>query len=409
MYSLHLTPEQIEIRDTVRDFVEREVKPFALRPARLEALDRSLPATLLAKASQLGLRTLALSEDAGGVGADTLTAVIVAEELAAGDPDLAAALAETSWLARVLFDQAMTAEQCERLLPAFLEDDGFHIALAHREADQDDALGVNYHRPVAIEADVETRATRTGKGDIVINGRKAAVANAPLAKLFAVTVTSGADLAIVLVPRDTAGVRVSAYDGADRWFHGASGDVTFQDCRVPAENLIGGDVATSDDARDRAAVLAAAVNLGIGRAAYEAAVDYSGLRIQGGRRIVEHQAIGTKLADIAIRLNVARNAVWQAAWACDHPDAFSDRSLADAPLATIARVFAAEAVQRAAKDAAECFGAMGVMRDMPLQKYVRDALVSLHAGHGPTDAKLRIAEALVGYRRFPAATVRAAE
>jgi alkylation response protein AidB-like acyl-CoA dehydrogenase len=106
---------------------------------------------------------------------------------------------------------------------------------------------------------------------------------------------------------------------------------------------------------------------------------------------------------------VARSIVWQAAWASDHPEAVADRSLADLPHATIARVFTSEAVYRAVKDAAECFGAMGVMRDMPLQKYVHDALVCLRLGNGTSEAKLRIAEALAGYRRHPAAPVRAAE
>ena len=152
-----------------------------------------------------------------------------------------------------------------------------------------------------------------------------------------------------------------------------------------------------------------ALNLGIGRAAYEGALDYAQLRTQGGRPIIEHQAIGAKLAEIAIRLEVARAAIWQAAWASDHPDAFADRSLPDLPLTTIAAVFASEAIYRAAKDAAECFGAMGVMRDMPLQQYVHDALVCLHCGAGNTDAKLRIAEALARYRRPANSAPRAAE
>ena len=123
--------------------------------------------------------------------------------------------------------------------------------------------------------------------------------------------------------------------------------------------------------------------------------------MQGGRPIVEHQAIGGKLAEVAIRLEVARNAVWQAAWASDHPAAQADRSLPDLPLSAMAQVFASEAIYRAVKDAAECFGAMGVMRDMPLQKYVHDARICLHAGHGSADAKLRIAEELSGHRRAP--------
>ena len=131
--------------------------------------------------------------------------------------------------------------------------------------------------------------------------------------------------------------------------------------------------------------------------------------MQGGRRIIEHQAIGAKLAEVAIRLEVARAAIWQAAWASDHPDAFADRSLADLPLTSIAKAFSSEAIYHATKDAAECFGAMGVMRDMPLQKYVHDALVCLHSGAGNSEAKLRIAEALASYRRGATAAVLAAE
>src|SRR3954471_5808185 len=98
MYNLHLSPEQLEFRDTVRDFVDEQVKPVTLKAERLDLGDRSLPAEVLRKASQMGLRTLALPEDLGGVGADALTACIVTEELAVGDTDLAAVLAETSSL-----------------------------------------------------------------------------------------------------------------------------------------------------------------------------------------------------------------------------------------------------------------------------------------------------------------------
>src|SRR6185295_4708546 len=98
MYNLHLSAEQLEIRDTVRDFVAQEIKPVVLKADRLDAGDRSLPTALLDQASQMGLRTLALSEAAGGAGADNLTCCIVTEELAAGDADIAAVLSETSAL-----------------------------------------------------------------------------------------------------------------------------------------------------------------------------------------------------------------------------------------------------------------------------------------------------------------------
>src|SRR5262245_66484196 len=137
MYDLRLSPEQLEIRDTVRDFVAQEVKPLALEPARLEAQTRPLLTGVLDKAAQLGLRTLARSEDAGGAGADQLTCCIVTEELAVGDPDIAAVLAQTSTLAHALFDRLMTPQQRQPFLPAFLAHDADPPALALRAPGRD--------------------------------------------------------------------------------------------------------------------------------------------------------------------------------------------------------------------------------------------------------------------------------
>ena len=116
MYNLHLSAEQLEFRDTVRGFVDDEVKPVTLKADRLDLGDRTLADGRARKASQMGLRTLALPEELGGVGADALTCCIVTEELAAGDADVAAVLAETSALARRLFG-AMTPAAA-RPLPA---------------------------------------------------------------------------------------------------------------------------------------------------------------------------------------------------------------------------------------------------------------------------------------------------
>src|SRR5262252_3940403 len=408
MYDLRLSAEQLQIRDTVRDFVADAIKPLALKPERLEAPARPLLVEALDQASQMGLRTLALSEEQGGAGADNLTCCIVTEELAVGDPDVAAVLAQTAALGQALFDRQMTAEQRARFLPAFLAEERYHLALAEHEPDRDAALGINYHRPQTNHAPFKTGAVHAGDG-WTLNGSKDRVVGASLATLFVVRASTGENgVATLLVPRDTLGLTVIEAESAMGSRHGACGALAFDNCRVPSENLLGADSALAVEA-GRHIPQDQALNLGIGRAAYEAALDYAQLRTQGGRRIIEHQAIGSKLAEIAIRLEVARAAIWQAAWASDHPDAFAHRSLPDLPLTTIAAVFASEAIYRAAKDAAECFGAMGVMRDMPLQQYVHDALVCLHSGAGNTDAKLRIAEALARYRRPASAAVLAAE
>jgi butyryl-CoA dehydrogenase len=214
-----------------------------------------------------------------------------------------------------------------------------------------------------------------------------------------VLVSIGGQPKVVLVPCDAPGLAVSAH--AKPWAHGCGGEVSFRDCRVPADNLLGDDAAAllfRFDPMGEGSPLIPALSLGIGRAAYDAAVEYAPIRVQGARRIVEHQAIGTKLAECAVRLEVARSAVWRAAWAADHPEAVADRSLPDLPLDTIARIFTTEMMVTVAKECAEVFGGMGVMRDMPLQKYMHDARACLHSGDGNSDAKLRLAEAIAGFR-----------
>lgn len=410
MYDLSLSPDQLEFRDTVRDFVENEVKPAALNPKRLEPFEKPLLENALEKASQMGLRGLALPEDAGGAGADALTMCIVLEELAAGDVDVAMVLGQTATLARTLFGRLVTPAQRGRFLPQFMEDDGCHLAYAGR--DPGAGLGWSYHRPAVDEAS-DPRAVRQG-GNWVINGEVPFVANAPVAGLFVVQARTDAKktgmngVSTLIVPRGTPGLTVRAPLKATgqsiRWHHGAGAGVIFRDCQVPADHLVGKEGQTPLGNREEHAlgtVAMAAVNLGVARVAYDAAVDYSRIRRQGGRNIIEHQAIGTKLADCAIRLELARNLVWKAAWSLDHPDgAGGDGAL---PLHVMARVYTAEAAHEVTLLAAECFGAMGVMRDMPLQKHVHDAMVFLHSGDSDSAAKLAIAEAVAGYQRPKAA------
>ena len=403
MYDLHLTPEQLEIRDTVREFVRNEVKPVTLHPSRLEPFDKPLLTDILGAASKMGLRALALSDESGGAGADSLTACLVVEELAQGDPDIAVVLARTAVVAHLVFDELMTPEQRSRFLPRFMDDHDSHLAFAAREPES--GLAAHYHRPASPPASAVS-AVKQG-GEWVLNGELAGVANAPIAKLFAVEAGAGT----LLVPRETAGLSVQgpprAHMGASggstvRWHHGSAGTVTFKNCKVPAANLLGSEGGGATAAREysrRSAVLLAAANVGIGQVAFEAAVDYSKLRRQGGKQIIEHQAIGTLLAEIAIKLEVARNTVWKAAWALDNPDSVSDRSISGLPLHHLARAYAGDIIVEVTERAAECFGAMGVMRDMPLQKYVSDALVFKHGEPGAGATKLLIGEAVAGFER----------
>ena len=413
MFDLTLTPEQLEMRDTLRDFAGREMKAAAIHPDRLQPFEKPVMTDLLNKAAQLGIRTLALSEDAGGAGADNLTTCIVLEELASGEVDVATILGTTAALGRTLFDTLMTAEQKAQYVKAFVDDDTYHLAFAGTTIEA--GLGWTYYGDAYDEGVVVPDAVKQGN-DWVINGCVEAVSNAPLAKLFAVQVrtTAGSTgmkgLSSFLIPHHTAGFKVDgtikAFGGPDntltRWHHGTAAAIELKDCKVSVANLLGREGAcpfADGKLLARNGVAMAAVSLGVGRASYDAAVDYCKMRRQGGRNIMEHQAIGTKIADCTIKLELSRNMVWKAAWALDHPEAIADRSVSQLPLHVIARVASAEAVHEVTLLAAECFGAMGVMRDMPLQKYVNDGFIIAHSEDTDGAAKLQIAESVAGFQR----------
>src|SRR5262249_47558692 len=243
----------------------------------------------------------------GGAGADNVAGWMVRGGVGVGDPDVAAVLAQTSTLAQALFDRLMTAEQRARFLPPFLADQRYHLALAEHEADRDAALGINYHRPQTSGAPFRTTAVRAGD-DWVVNGSKDGVVGASLAALFVARASIGeGGVATLLVPRDTPGLSVTATKAATR--HGACGAVAFDDCRVPAENFLGAESPLAADA-GRHIPQDQALNLGIGRAAYEAALDYAQLRTQGGRPVIEPQAIGGQLAEIAIPVAVGSTSTY---------------------------------------------------------------------------------------------------
>ena len=405
MYDLSSTADQRQFREAVRDLVTREIKPVILHPDRLQDPDRSLPLELVDLAAQVGLRTLALSEASGGAGADQLTCCMVLEELAAGDVGIASALARTSLLGHLAFDRTANSSQRESFLPAFLADDRYHLAVTLGESNNE--VDWTYH---GVSSELTDAITAVPRGsDWIVSGVAPVVANAPIAQLFLIRVETESGINVLLLPRATTGLTIgnvsSEINGkpAINWFHGVAGKVVFDECRVPANAVLGEQAAAIfsrvGEYGLRDLVQCAAMNLGVGRAAFEAAIDYTKLRRQGGRQIVEHQAIGTLIADMALKLEAARNMVWKAAWALDHPEAQSQEGVSDCPLALMAKTFVSEAVHDVAETAAECFGAMGVMLDMPLPKYVSDALMFIHSGTSNSVAKFRIAEAVAEYRR----------
>ncbi len=416
MYNLNLTSEQLEFRETIQSFAQKKVKPAAIHPDRLEPFAKPLLVDLLDEASQLGIRTFTLSEELGGVGTDLLTACIVFEELAAGDVDIAVTLAQTAGLGRFLFDRIVPKQVSQKFLPHFIEDDQFHLALA---ASWDGNLnGWKYRRSKPGEQLNLPVATKEDD-DWILNGSISGVVNAPVAKLIAVeAITSpnangNAGRSLFLIPRGAQGLSVETplgsiaektTDGEDgvNWQHGTASSCNLDHCNIPEEFRIDiDDNYLSAQYQLEMSMLTkfSAINLGIATAAMNQAIDYAKIRYQGGRYIIEHQAIGEKISDMHIKLELARNLIWKAAWAADNSSAIAEGSLPDLPYHIMAQVNTAEAVNEIALKSAEIFGAMGVMRDMPLQKYVHDSFMFLNSATQDCATKLLVSEAAVDFEK----------
>ncbi len=154
--------------------------------------------------------------------------------------------------------------------------------------------------------------------------------------------------------------------------------MAFDNVRVPKENLVlMGAAEVSVDVRSRimrsSNAYAAASNIGVARAAYEAALDYAKLRVQGGKPLIEQQLIGTMLAEMYIDIEAARLLCWKAAWAADHVESY------DPKLHPMAKVVASQTAKRVSIRALEIHGGYGSMKDLPMEKYVRDAVSFSHS------------------------------
>ena len=400
MVNMHLTPEQSEFRDMLKDFVSNEIKPKSIKSDRLQPFDKPLMENLVVRLSELGLRSLNLSEEAGGVGADLLTSCIILEELAIGDVDIAITLGHTALLSKLLFDKWMTKEQRDSYISDFLNNHSFHLAYAGH--DPEASRGWNYHEEVQGENSHNPKVIKQG-ANWNLNGSVNFVTNAPIASLFIVPTQFENQIISIVVPENSPGLKVgepirTTGKNQTRWHHGTMSLVDFSDCKVPLENQIN----FMDSGRDfeiRNLIQRAAINLGVGQVAFETAIEYTKIRRQGGVDIIEHQAIGKMIADMAIKLEHARAMIWKAAWFIDNPSETSGGEKTQTPLHIIASSFTAEAIHEVTHLAAECFGAMAVMRDMPLQKYVEDAFIFLNSDTNDLSTKLRITETIIEYQR----------
>ncbi len=350
------TAEQRALRELAHDFAERELRPVAREWDERE----ESPPELLAKAAALGLTSHAIPEEFGGGGVAAVSSALVAEELSWGCAGLAAPLGATLFPVRPLL-RSGTDELKRRWLPRLASEDGCLAAIAFTEPGAgSDVAGI--------------AATARREGDeYVLDGEKCYVTNGGIAELTIVFAKTDGAITAFLVEAGDAGVRAGRKERKLGLRASYTGSIHLEGARIPADRLLGepGEgfaLALDFFLHSRPQVAASAV--GIARAALEHATAYANERRAFGKPLIAKQGVSFKLADMAMQVEAARLLVWRAAAALDAGDLD-----AAGLLGSYAKAFAADAAMSVTTDSVQVLGGAGIMRDHPVEKWLRDAKV----------------------------------
>ena len=354
-----LTTDQEMIRDAVRDFAQRELWPHAADWDKRHHFPKEAHQGLAA----LGAYGICVPESLGGAGLDYLTLALVLEEIAAGDGGTSTAISVTNCPVNAILMRYGNVEQQRKWLEPLAQGrmlGAFCLTEPHVGSDA---------------SALRTTAKRDGDG-YVLHGVKQFITsgkNGQVAIVIAVT-DQGAGkkgMSAFIVPTDAPGWVVARLEDKLGQHSSDTAQIVLEQCRVPAENLIGQEgegykIALS--ALEGGRIGIAAQSLGMARSALEVAIDYAKQRESFGTAIVNHQAVGFRLADCATQLEAARQLIWHAASLRD----------ADRPClreAAMAKLFASEVAERVCSAAIQTLGGYGVVSDFPLERIYRDVRV----------------------------------
>jgi len=355
--SFGLTEEQREIQLLARNFAKNEIAPKA------EHFDKTheYPWPVIKKAQELGLTTMNIPEEYGGLGLSLLEECIVTEELAWGCSGMSTAIG-VNGLAILPILIAGSEEQKQEYCGRLAEGQMASYCLTEPEAGSD-------------VAGIKTTARKEGD-HYILNGSKTFITGATVANFFTVFAYTDPSvrykgMSCFIIERDWEGVSVG--QPFDKLGQHASdtAEVVFDNVRVPESFRLGPEgtgFITAMKVFDRSRPATAAGALGVARRGLEESVKYAKERLSMGKRIWEYQAIGHKIADMAMELEAARLLVWKSAWAVDNGEP-------DTMVSSFGKAYAADTAMKVATDAVQVFGGYGYMSEYPVEKLMRDAKI----------------------------------
>jgi len=376
-----LSDEQKMIRETVRDFAEREVKPLA------QELDEKgeFSYELTKKMGELGLFGMNLPQKYGGQGLDTLSYIIAVEELARVDGSHAATLAAHNSLGIGPLYEYGTEEQKMKYLPQLCTGEGLW------------SFGLT--EPGAGSDSRGSKTTAVLEGDEwVINGSKIFITNgaSDINKGCTVQAVSGEKdgrkiFTTIIVEAGTPGFRRVPMHNKMMWRASDTSELYFDDVRVPKENLLGqvGEgshimLHTLDGGR----LSIGAMGLGLAQGAFEMALHYANERKQFGKPLTKFQINAFKLADMAMKIELGRNLLYKACWLKDQGRPYGKE-------AAMSKLYCSEIAREVADEAVQIHGGYGLMKDYPIERFYRDQRL-LQIGEGTSEIQRLVISRHIG-------------
>ena len=352
-----LNEDQLELQEMVREFVDKEITPFA---GEMDRNNEAMPG-LMEKAADMGLLNLIVPEEYGGPGLDSVTVAMIYEELGKGCAGIATSMAANSLASYPILlsgSEEQKVEHCNLL------NEGGLAAFALTEPNAGSDAG-----------GVATTAVKDGD-NYILNGTKAFITNAGVADTFLVfanTRKSGGirGLTAFIVPKGTPGFKVGKKEDKMGIRPYNTCELILQDVVIPVKNRVGREgegfriaMTTLDSARP----FVGAVSVGLAQAALDVSVKYAKERKQFGQPIASFQMIQAMVADMAIKVETARLMVQKVCWMRDQGMNFTKE-------AAMAKCYAADVAMQVTTDAVQIMGGYGYSREYPVEKMMRDAKI----------------------------------
>ncbi|MRT94791.1 acyl-CoA dehydrogenase family protein [Ancylomarina sp. 16SWW S1-10-2] len=376
-----LNEEHHIIRKAVRDFAEREIKPLA---AELDEKEEFSP-ELTKKMGEMGLFGMFLPEKFGGHGTDYLSYIIAVEEIARVDGSHAATLAAHNSLGIGPIYNFGTEEQKLKYLPGLCTgNELWSFGLTEAEAGSD------------------SRGTKTYVKDLgeiwEINGSKIFITNGSNIQTSGVTVQTISainkgkkEFTCILVEKGTEGWKSEAMHGKLMWRASDTSQMFFDNCRVPKNNILGKRGMGSKimlKTLDSGRLSIAAMGLGLAQGAFEMALAYAKERKQFGKPISKFQINSFKLADMATKIELARNLLYKACWLKDNGQPFEKE-------AAMSKLYCSEIAKEVADEAVQIHGGYGLMKEYPIERFYRDQRL-LQIGEGTSEIQRLVISRYIG-------------